>query len=434
MNKQLSAAAIFVAVFCAPFQWIQIAGSLTISDLGFVMSAGLLLCGVVFSAAYFPNFRSNFIYWFLILYVANLIIQVVSLVHSPKPMQGLFDILRDAIYLSWVILLFSGISRIGFVDACRIIYRAAFISGIGVLIVASIQLAHKGIHPIDVYVRAFVDLDPDRIQYSVFKGLFNETDADTYSSATRHTMALLFTLGLACAKCVAYVNKRERHFSAIVQVFLAALILATLSRQAIVALLWVFMSSSVFMSGDKRKARYGIVLGFFVSVALAIPAWDFIKIKFIDDILENPRVERYGQALIEISKHPFWGYGAGSLVDNSYYADQYVINAWHQGGLMSLIAAVGVTLLLLLQLLRPAFSRLPEGKKIFCLWCSWLAIFPLIRLLVSLRGTFDMSACIALALLFFLAGQLLNRGDSRQPNIETNFRFQNWKLRPYESA
>jgi len=335
-----------------PLQWITLADvglSLKPVHLPFFIAAGwgylMLLRGARPAVG-------GFLATFTLFYIVYVLAMTASL------MQG-----GQAIYTAKIVLHF--LAAIGFFVFLTRMSRADLFAGllygglvatIGFFVVAAITLGGRGVNMFEVIFRALATGNPALLQFKIFLNLFNEsvTDADRVGAALRHTvMGFIFLSLLSAVYCLLEQGRRIAWVTIGLAVFI---LMISVSRSQILAT--TLALTPLMLS----YARRGGILVPIVLLGIGIGGTLFVTSSASDGIFaiidqrfgnfgQDGRVAMFEATLGEIDRRPLAGYGAGVGVDYGgrelIPVHNLILAAWHQAGLVALVAALGFTLSLL---------------------------------------------------------------------------------------
>lgn len=399
-----------------PLQWITVVGPIGVSDVGLVLVA-LALLPRVWRSVWRVTLAEDFA---AVVTVGSLMLCTgaigLSVCWSPAPVEGLLLMARDLAVAGLCGYVYTAFRDLDYREVCQVFGRALRFAAVLLTIAVTVTLAARGVNILDTYRRAVLTAEPNLVQYEVFHRLFG-VDDEREGAFGRHTMFLLVAIGAALTWLSTQQAARRRanalpwvQFAAMI-----ALVVSSLSRQAcLVAAITVAVA---VLQTKSQAVRVAIGLSVLILGTLLAtgPARELIQAKFVDDVVDNPRVNQFHEVSAAIARYPASGRGAGVQIKGAmnarYYAHNLVLHGWHQAGLLGLIASLSAVIALTsvtayaawLSMVTEGFSRAASAASFV------LFMVPMIRCMLGVRGSFEVSALFGLA-----AALLILRGVTMQ--------------------
>ncbi len=410
-----------VSVAMLPLQWIPIGPgllqSIAISDLGIAILGLSMVTRFLRRASQNDRRLDRFA---MLLIGSTLLAVSVNSINFPNSPQsdvgrGLF--LRDTLCGLLVWVLYVGLR--GY-DCRHVIHYLSLGLSLGAVLFFACMFfaaAKRGKNVVNIYVHAIATTDPNYVQHALYGKLFTEPGErrQAEDATGRHTIFLLMILGAATT----WLNTREswtgrkpRHWQWWMIGVFVFLVLVSLSRQTTVVM-GVFFACIAL--GTRSQALPLATIGaLLVGLALVVypPLREMVETKFIDGVINNPRVAQYGRAISEISAEPWWGNGAGVRVSDGYFPHNFILHGWHQAGLAGLLATCLClfSLLYLLGFYARVVLRRVEASVIPAIAIVTIGSITLARLMVGVRGSLEIASILAMVTALLLHRDFRLRG------------------------
>ncbi len=354
----VSVQSLFILLF--PLQWITIVDiggfSLKVAHLS-VIALSLLAWATTFSGR--GRVQINPFYF---LFMLVLVIQLGSLMWSEDVAAGLSAVARSFFYLAISLGIYFWFVKAD-MGRFSVLASRLFCASVAILYaLIMISFAIAGQNFFTVVFEALFSGNPNALQYRVFYKLFNDyslapSELENYSSAARHTIALslvfLSIIASVALRRVAPATKTLVLASMLAVLFFLAI---SMSRSAVFSLLVpiVFLLHIVVLRRPGPVVLmgvFGLLIGLIaVSVASVSDSTggvtEVLQGKFIDDIVNNPRINDFGDVIANISENPWVGAGIGTPIRGLFIRSDEVHNfffhVWHGTGIVGAIAALAL--------------------------------------------------------------------------------------------
>lgn len=408
-----------VAFGLVPLQWLPVFAGLRLSDIGFLLLAFVLVVRFALS----PRQRlsvtdSPELGAATALFVAYLFFYGLSLAYSDDPGSGLFVVVREVVYIAFALLIAVTLRGMKPERLAGLLTKGLLVALFSFCIVGYVMLRAQGVHFFQSYVVAIASGGPNAVQHTIYYRLFNSSLPGA-SSAARHGINYLFVIGAISSSAKSMIQRErglERRIAPLITLAFAVVVAASLSRQALLPLVIFF---SVMAFRWPRWARMGAL------VLVLVAAWGIagsvvsstLEEKFVADVVHNPRLEEYGEAIRDIDRLPLIGEGAGTTVEGTAFAHNLFLHAWQQAGLLAAAAALGCILFLVAALFRSFVLALGNRYGVAGYRAAMtvgLVVLVLVRVMVGVRGSLEPATAGAWGLALALAPPSWRR--SRKPS------------------
>ncbi len=346
--------------FCLlPLQWIPL---LSVAGLQAKIAHLSLVIPIIAVSSNISRYGGNIksLLPLFIIIVCPLSSLAISLVWSSQSWDGATYIIRTLSYAVFSIVLAAWLLRFRTMEIVRCARLGTVAGVLAFLLISVLSLLSIQVNPFLLIYQAAITGDHTLIQHDIFRRLFSETpmvlwgtaEGSGQSSATRHAVMIGLLIPPLIGALIPVARENVSAYFRVSAGIVLFLALISLSRTVVII---VILGLIVVISFVISKYRVGIAqyllwcLASILSVCILLvtPAGEGVleifQLKFVDDIIDNPRVRSLGPALNAIAERPILGHGAGVKVDDYLHSGEYIHNIilhyWHQAGLLGLTLA-----------------------------------------------------------------------------------------------
>ena len=405
--------------------WIFVAGKIPFSDVGIVLMAismlpRLLRNGMTIS---YSDDRNALV---VIMSAAIGVSAIASSVFwTPLVDTAAKLFARDMLVVMVMAYLYLTLREIEHRTVIRLIGNAIFAGAVLFTIAAFISMAQQGKNIAEIYRGAILSGDPNAVQAQFFNRLFNP-DGSYEKAQGRHTIFLLFSAGaiLIWFRMQSLPSHAAKGLLLTQLAFLVLWVIASLSRQACL-IIAIFSAAVVVCGRISAWASLSLVTISVLAVTAAIvsPAGDLARAKFVDDVINNPRITQHSETLDTIRRGGIYGVGSGVTVYGSqddYYAHNLLVHSIHQSGVIGFVGAVMAFLSLAFFIMREVIKALlnhDSGLRIAGTACIVLATIPMSRYMFGVRGSLEMASALSMTLALLIERDTRIKGRLRTVSV-----------------
>lgn len=280
-----------------------------------------------------------------------------------------------------------------------------------------ISALSAGVDLIGTVIQTFSTGNPYYLQYRMFNVTLNGgITEDGLSSAARHGIVISLLTVIYLHLLLRRMPSRLGNALCIAVVMFALL---SLSRSALLGAALGLICYMFFRLAERKIkwTRVILVLGLGFALALAQGGLGdglstILREKFLEDILNNPRVFEFLQIVERLNERPVFGWGTGTGLGlfalDAQYPHNFILYGWHQTGLIGLAITVFFVFVIITYIVKctsSAMRHAPSDRDVARLFilAAMLMCFVLVRLMFAKAGLLAVPEWIALCLACFSA-------------------------------
>lgn len=405
--------------------WIHLAGKIPFSDIGIVIIAVSMLPRLFRGgmAISFADDRDALVV--IMSAAAGVLAIAASIFWTPLVDTAIKLFVRDMLVVMMMAYLYLTLREIEHRTLIRFIGNALFAGAILFTVAAFISMAQQGKNIAEIYRGAILSGDPNAVQAQFFNRLFNP-DGSYENAQGRHTIFLFFSAGaiLIWLRMQSLPSHAAKGFLLAQLAFLVIWVIASLSRQACL-IIAVFAAAVVVCGRISAWASLSLMTlsALAITAAVVSPAGDLARAKFLDDVINNPRITQHSETLETIRRGGIYGVGSGVTVYGSqedYYAHNLIVHSIHQSGVIGFAGAIMAFFSLAMFILREGVKSLfnPDtGLRIAGTACIVLATIPMSRYLFGVRGSLEMASALSMTMALLIERSVRIRGRLRAVSV-----------------